>query len=187
MTKVKLNEMLVGMSGKYGENHVYRNVQDGRTILSRLPKNSGNVSAGQTAHRERFGEAIKYAVFARDDQELWQKYVKRRTPGHSAFNMAVSDFMALPVIMNIDTAAYLGHPGEKIIVTAVDKFEVTGVTVRISGADGTLIEEGPATRRDETNYFVYIAAQENAGLTGTVVTAIVTDNPGHIVTASVTL
>jgi hypothetical protein len=183
MTKVNVNEMFESLSGKYGKKHVLRNLS-GKTILAKRPAAPGMMTTSQAGQRTRFGEAIEYAVFVRDDLEKWQRYVSRKVPGKSAFNLAVGDYLTSPEIQKISTGEYLGHPGGKIIVTAVDKFEVCNVLVRINGPDGTLIEEGPAPQRDGTGYFAYLTTQENPILSGSVITATAYDNPGHAVTAT---
>ncbi len=186
MTKVIVNEMLKSMSGRYGEKHVFRDFA-GNTIVAKRPTLNGESSVGQEAHRGFFREAIKYATFTKDDPAKWAKYVSRHVPGRSAFNLAVSDFMCPPVIEQIDASQYMGHVGDKIIVTAVDKFEVTGVEVRITGHDGTLIEEGVALRHENTSFYAYVSTRENSTRAGTVLTVTASDNPGHSVTATETL
>jgi hypothetical protein len=186
MTKIKVAEVFESMSGRYGKKHVLRSV-DGRTILAGRPKRSGVKTPKQTEFENRFKEAVKYAVFAKDNPMLWQKYESMTSNGKSAYNRAVGDFISVPTVNDVDVTGYAGQPGGRIIVTAMDKFEVIGVTVSIKKADGTLLEEGPAQQRDQTNFYVYYATLENQDLAGTEVTATVTDNPGHMVTESVTL
>jgi len=178
--------MLKSISGRYGEEHVLR-VLSGKTILARRPKRSGKMTPKQLAHQERFLAAIKYGTFIKDDPAMWEKYEINKLPGLSAFNMAVADFLSAPVIMQIDTDGYTGLQGEKIIVTATDKIEVTGVTVAINAPDGTLVEEGVASRRQGTSFYAYFTTRENPGKAGTVITVTATDNPGHTGVASVTL
>ncbi|MCX6306904.1 MAG: hypothetical protein NT040_18210 [Bacteroidetes bacterium] len=186
MTKVKLDGMFDSMSGRSGKKHIFRNMA-GQTIMSRMPKVSVKTSKGQEGHRELFKKAVKYAILCKDDPVLWEKYLNSSIPGISAYNLALGDYLSSPVISELDVEQYAGHPGNVIVITAVDKFEVVGVTVRIEKPDGTLLEEGPAFRRNYTNYYVYAATEELLKLDGIMITASATDNPGHVVTKVVTL
>jgi hypothetical protein len=187
MTKVKLSEPFESMSGGYNKKY-FVSTRGSKTILTRRRDISNlEPTEKQMAQQEFFADAAKYGAGVKNDPAKWAWYKSLQDRDHSAFNMAVADFLSLPVIHDIDASSYTGHADEIIPVTAYDKFRVVSVTVNIHAADGTLVEQGLAERRERTSIWYYITRQDNPTLAGTVITAVVTDVPGHQVELSKTL
>ena len=186
MAKVKLSEPFESMSDGYNEKY-FCSTRGTKTILCKRCKNTNGQSEKQLVQQGLFTDATKFAAAAKGDPVIWAWYESLKDPNHSAFNMAVADFLTYPVVQQIDTTSYRGHADEIIHLTAFYKFRVTSVTVSITAPDGTLIEEGPALRREKSCYYSYLTTLENPGLNGTVITAVATDTPGHRVELSKTL
>lgn len=187
MSKVKLSEPFESMSGGYNKKY-FVSTRGSKTILVRRRDISNlEPTEKQQAQHALFTDGAKYASDAKNDPSRWAWYNSLKDQDHSAFNMAVADFLTFPVIQNIDATSYTGHADEIIPVNAYDKFRVVNVTVSINASDGTLIEQGLAERRDKTSNYYYITRLENPDLAGTVITAVVTDVPGHQVELSITL
>jgi hypothetical protein len=92
----------------------------------------------------------------------------------------VRDFLKPPVVKKIDVSNYKGAVGSVIVVNAKDDFRVALVKVSIHSSTGVLVEEGnaildPVKRR----LWNYTATQNNATLTGSVISATATDLPGN--------
>ena len=92
MAKVKLNPIIEQIHGQAGE-MVFRRTRGGVSLM-RKPDMSGVAwSAAQTAHRERFRQAVAYARAAMSDPQMRAAYeqeaaLKDKRP----FELAVSDF-----------------------------------------------------------------------------------------------
>ena len=178
--------MTTGLSGKYDNKVVFRQWK-GRTIFAKPPRKPDKQTANQLLRQELFLDAVDYASLALKDPEQLEAYRKMAPLGATAFNMAVADFLTPPKVGNIETRSYNGEPGSLITVVAIDKFMVKSVTVNISLADGTLVEEGNAVHVTGGRLWIYTATTHNANIPGTVITAIVSDVPNHQGTGSVVL
>src|SRR5690349_1525301 len=132
------NKSLAGrLRGSLGKELVFR-VWDGKTIVSRAPKRSTKASTqAQSATRERFAAATRYARFVLDnaDQSLAQAYAAARKPRQTTYSRATGDFMSPPVVESIDTNKYCDTPGDSLMIRATDDFRVTGVYVEIYTVD----------------------------------------------------
>ena len=144
MAKIKLNPVLEGIQGKFGD-MVFRRQGD-RVIVAHRPDVSNRTpSGGQLAQRDRFRLAVIYGQAALADPAKRAAYVagaagKNVTP----FTLAVADFLHAPVVDEIDLSAYTGHAAEKINIRAHDDFKLTGVAVAIHDTDGHILEQGAA-------------------------------------------
>lgn len=69
-----------------------------------------------------------------------------------------------------------------ITLAAKDDFWIVSVVVKIEDASGKVIEVGEATTADRrSEFWMYVATQENAVLRGSVVTITATDFAGNVV------
>jgi len=143
VAKVTNNLVIHGLSGMLGKQIVVRRMKDGTFIVSAAPRRRTDapLSEAQKAHLERFRRAVLYAKSARTRPE-YQEAAKAR--GLSAQNVAVADFMHPPEIQSVDLSGYDGAAGQTIAITAVDDVLVKTVGVRITTADGTVVEKGTA-------------------------------------------
>ncbi len=186
MTVVKDNTMTTGMSGMFGKQMVFRQ-RDGRTIVAKKPRRTRAGTPGQAAHKQRFLKAVEYARQALANPELREMYSHAAVTGASAYNMAVADAMTAPVVEHIDAQGYTSASGGIIAVTVFKKFRLRSMVVRITLADGTLLEKGEAVQMNGGRVWHYTATEANPSLSGSQVTAIATDLPGNTAELSVTL
>jgi hypothetical protein len=182
MAKQRGNVVTHGLRGKIGDLLVFRQ-RAGETVISKMPEPSKTVSEKQKKQRKHFQKAVFYAkaVFEGDDMqtiELYEEAAKKKK-GLSAYNVAVADFCHAPDIESVDLTDYFGVQGDKIRITASDDFAVKSVHVRISNADGTIVEEGYATQ-NIGNQWTYVASQNNGSLEGDKIEVSVSDLPGNI-------
>jgi hypothetical protein len=179
MAKVGKNVLTRGLSGKLGNLVVFRN-KGTKTIVSMAPGHREvPQTTAQNLHHQKFREAVMYAKSVLADPGMKQKYQSAAKDGETAFNVAVADFIKLPVIEEIDPAAYTGQPGEKIRIRATDSFMVKQVSVGIYQSDGSRVESGEAESNGNGLDWFYITNKQNPELAGGKIVAAVTDHPGH--------
>jgi hypothetical protein len=175
MAKVR-NNATDRVSGKVDQ-FVYRSL-NGKTVLSRKPDKSRKPpSEKQETAKDNFRLASLYATGAMNDPLLKAFYASKATPGKSAYNMAFADYYDAPRIIDISTDLYFGNIGDKIAVTAIDSFKVNAVHVKISRADGTLMEQGSAIQVMAN--WEYSCTTGNASFSGCIVTVSAFDLPGN--------
>ena len=183
MAVVKHNLITQGLSGTLGGTIVFRQVGN-RTIVSTPPgEQTDPPSAAQLAHRQRFQEAALYAKGQLQDPALKEEYRlagEHRSKPTPAFAIAVADFMEAPDIHEIDLSDYHGDPGDTIRVRVTDNFRVDEVRIRITGADGTAVENGQAVQQQNAIDWVYTATAANASLTGDKIIVQALDLPGNL-------
>ena len=185
MAKNKNNVVIKGMSGKFADMLVFSQ-RFGQTIVGKVPLRSGTSTASQLAVREKFSQATIYAVSAISDPATKKDYEAMAIPGQSAYNLAIADFFNAPEIESTDTAGYSGNIGGLIKVKAKDDFRVAKVTVIISKANGTIVEQGDAVSMNGVDW-VYTATIANSAYSGNKVKVQVRDLPGNLTEAESTL
>jgi hypothetical protein len=179
MAKSKGNVLTYGLSGKIGDLLVFRQI-NGVTVVSKMPEQSKTLSEKQIAHRKRFQQAVLYAqkvVNAPETGELYKSAAKK-VKGKKPENIAVADFFNAPDINDVDLSGYTGAKGEQIFIDVSDDFAVKTVTVNITNADGSLVEEGEAVQ-SSGNLWIYTATQNNESLAGDKITVSASDLPGN--------
>ena len=139
MAKVKRSSALTKASGKMG-NVVFRRYHD-EVVMSPRPDFSGHTpTPGQAAQRQRFKLAALYGKAVLADPEKKALYEARaKAGGIPVFALSIADFLHAPAVEEmeaIDLSGYTGKAGETIRITANDDFEVAGVAVGITAADG---------------------------------------------------
>ncbi|MDR2917765.1 MAG: hypothetical protein LBV72_00155 [Tannerella sp.] len=182
MAKVENNLFLLGIRGMIGNQMVYRNCK-GKIILSKRPQCTGYQSDAQKKQRLRFKEATIYAKAALTDADTFKAYSEKAQHSEdalTAYNVAVADYLNLPVIKTVHLDEYSGQPGEGIVVSATDDFEVKEVTVKIRQNDYTLVEKGIALADANGLDWKYTTQSANIPLTGSMVTIRVSDRPGNV-------
>jgi hypothetical protein len=178
MAKSNNNVVTYGLSGKIGDLLVFRQV-DGKTIVSKMPEKPKTVSEKQKAQRKRFQQAVIYAQAAIADPETKALYQVAAKKGKKPVNVAVADFFNAPDIEQIDLSGYAGNVGDRIRIIASDDFAVKSVHVRITNADGSLVEEGNAVQ-SAGNLWTYTATQNNDHLEGDKIVVSASDLPGNV-------
>jgi len=142
-------------------------------------------SARQLEINDKFTRAVKYGQYVKDNQELC-KYYRKKREDLSAYNSAISDFMSNPVVECVDVGDYHGLPGNVVLVSSWDKWNVEGVSVVSFNARGEVIECGAAVPREFSGNreWEYKATVENSAYKGGRVEVHVTDRPGNVVQSS---
>jgi hypothetical protein len=179
MAKQKGNVVTYGLSGQIGGMLVFRQV-DGQTIVSKMPVQSKEVSEKQLAQRYKFQQAVFYAhgaVESPETGELYKAEAKKKKVKNPA-NIAVADFFNAPDISNVDLSGYTGAAGEQIRIFVSDDFAVKAVTVSITNADGSLVEEGNAVQ-SLGSLWIYTTVQINESLAGDKIVVSASDLPGN--------
>jgi hypothetical protein len=187
MAKQKDNVVTHGLSGKIGDLLVFSQ-RDGKTIVSKIARRKKKkATPKQKAQRKRFQRAIIYSKFVvKSAKGQVYKDAAAKREGLSASNIAVADFLHAPDIENVDLSTYTGKIGDEIRVEATDDFEVEAVHVEISGADGSIIEEGDAVK-NEIGIWIYTATTDNKTVEGNRIVITASDLPGNLTTEEVNL
>lgn len=178
MARADNNVLTRFTSGAVGKQLVLRN-RGTRSFLSNRPKlkKRRKSSAKQDEIKLRFRMAAKYARKIINDDTLRPDYEAAVLPGQTAYNVAFADFFLGPEISEINTDGYKGAIGDKLIVRALDNFQVTDVAFQIFGADGTEIETGLATMEENGVDWGYTATAANPELTGSIIRVMAVDRP----------
>jgi hypothetical protein len=191
MSKIDFNDLVNGVSGKFGR-AVFRK-RGRQVVLGQSPRKRRNTepTPAMIAHRERFKRAAAYAKGKMKDPAIKAVYeAQARNSGkefHTAFAVAVQDFLKPPVLGDLDVEGYKGNIADPITVGVPDDFKIVAVTVTITGSNGALLESGPATFDQTDLIWKYNATVANPALAGTKVQAVGTDRPGNEVTAELLL
>jgi hypothetical protein len=164
---------------------VFKRYED-EVVISRKPDYEGREwTEAQLAHRERFRQAALYGGMVMADPEAKALYVEAaKAKGQPVFSLTVADFFNAPSVDEVDLSGYAGAVGDPIVIRASDDFDVVGVHVALTGADGNPIESGEAVETPaNSGRWVYTATA--AVGTGTTVRIAVTatDRPGGVAEA----
>jgi hypothetical protein len=189
MANVNENLLVRGARGNVGKQFVYKK-RGNNTTIARMPTVNKDAvpTEKQAQKRELFSDAAIYANGVINSADLKAEYVKKLSPGQTAFNLAVRDFLKPPVVKKIDATNYKGTTGSVIVVNAKDDFRVASVQVSIHSAAGVLLEQGNAVLDPiKRSLWNYTATQNNAAVTGSVISATATDLPGNTGTLEITL
>jgi hypothetical protein len=179
MAKVEKNVLTRGLSGKLGNQVVFRN-RGANTLMAVAPgRRTKPPTDAQLEQQQRFREAVIYAKSVMADPVLNGEYVNAAKPEESSFNLAVADFLKGPEIIEVDSGQYTGEVGCKIRIRAMDNFRLVSVAVVIYKADETIVESGTAIPDNNGLDWHYTATQHNTAMTGGKIVATVTDTPGH--------
>jgi hypothetical protein len=187
MPKVENNNLLHGVSGKLGNNVVYRQTARG-IVMANKPKKQRSSTEEQIAVRNRFSYAAYYAreQMKREAGAMYQAAVSARL--NSGYAVAISDYLSVPRIDSIDADGYRGIAGDVIKVRAWDDFKVVSLTVVIASESGEELERGEATfSTDVQPDWIYTVQTANPLRAGTTVTAIAKDLPGNATSRTLTL
>ena len=169
-----------GYHGKVGDQFVFR-TRGGKSVIASKPDRDNIVlSQAQKDQCKRFTGAVTYAKMACQDPVLRLIYESKATKSTTAFNVAVSDFLKMPLIDRIDATAYRGNTGDKIYVIASDNAKVKVLTVSIRDGAGNELESGPCQYDSVTTNWLYTAGTLQIPITGHSILAIMRDLPGHV-------
>lgn len=175
---------LSGLRGLFGDTIVLRQTK-GKLIVSAKPKMRKSHSPKQQANIDRFREARIYAGQATSTPEGKAEYAARITNRkHTAFLVAIADYLNKPQIHQVDTSSYHGAVGDLILVDAFDDFMVARVTVTII-VNNIELEQGDAHLDEVGVWWRYAATMVNTNIKDSVVKVQVWDKPGNVVSGIV--
>ncbi len=187
MSSTNDNSLTKNYRGKFGNQLVYRN-RGGVSIMAKLPRKSQKPAGeAQLAQRRKFKMASRWAKQILLDPVMLAEYTMRADGLKSPYNLAITNYLRPPEIQEINIMEYNGEAGSKIKVVAVDDFKITGVTVKITDAAGSLIEQGPCYEDLSADCWVYIANVAVTDLSGVVIRAEASDTPCHTTSLEITL
>ncbi|MBE0670569.1 MAG: hypothetical protein IH588_08280 [Anaerolineales bacterium] len=166
MAKVRSNVLVRGLSGKLGDQVVFRNLRDGSTVVCVPPDFSKRkLSKDQKTHHAKFKEAAAYARDAAKSQPIYAELAIGTTK--NAYNIALSDWFHAPRIQRVELTE--GGPSTSlrstqdsaslrsaqdstsltIRVYATDNVKVAGVKVILRSEAGLVLEQGEALPAEE--------------------------------------
>ncbi|MPQ46995.1 hypothetical protein GCQ56_08195 [Marinifilum sp. N1E240] len=180
MAVVKKNLVTSGLSGKLGQNLVFRQ-NGGKTILSSAPQRSGESTSEQIVQQDKFKHATQFAKVQMSIPEMKEEYKQsaKKKGMPSAYNMAVADYFHSPEIGDLNVSNYHGEVGNEIEIIAFDDFKVEHVEVEIYHNDGSLVEKGLANKNGSDNEWHYAATVANAEFSGDKIVVKAFDYPGN--------
>jgi len=184
MARQTNNVVTYGLHGKIGDLLVFRQ-RNGKTFVSKVPKMPTTSSKKQKEHRKRFQQAVLYAKSAIANPETKALYEQGAKEGQRSFNVAVADFFNAPDIEHVDLSGYTGKVGDVIRILASDDLIVKAVSICITNADGSIVEEGDALP-GAGHEWTYVATQPNDSLAGDKIVITASDLPGNITEGIIT-
>ena len=142
MAKVRKNQIVQGLSGKLGDQIVFRHLKDGRTIVCAVPDFSERVlSRDQKAHHAKFKDGTAYAKAASKTQPIYAQLAAGTMK--TAYNVALADFFHPPVIHSLE------RTDASLRIHASDDVMVERVFVNVFDEKGKPLEKGNATQEGE--------------------------------------
>jgi hypothetical protein len=137
MAKVKDNLVTRGVSGRLGQQLVFRHMKDGRTIIATRPDYRDHEwTPDQRAHHSRFQQAAAYARAASKTNPLYAELA--RGTAKNAYNLALSDWFHAPVIHGVT------WQDGRIRVEVTDNVQVASVRITVLDEQGQTQAEGQA-------------------------------------------
>jgi glucose-6-phosphate 1-dehydrogenase len=148
MGKIKKNVITKGFSGSFGDDLVFRQVDD-RTVFAQKSENNSEPTGRQLQVRNKFLEATNYASAAVDNPQALEDYQRMAELQKlkSAYVAAVTDYLTMPEIGGVFTNAYEGAAGNMINMTSKYPHKITGINVTILKPDGSELESGEAINK----------------------------------------
>lgn len=186
MGKIKNNVVTKGFSGKFGDDLVFRQVDD-RTIFAKRALLTGAPTEKQTAVRDRFTEASLFASAAIDNPEANKEYkaMAEQQGLKSAYVAAMTDYLTEPEIGGVFTNAYKGNVGDLLNIKPVAPYKITEIEVSIELADGSVLEAGKALANESK--FRYTATVANPQVKGSKLVLLARDRQGKESTLTLVL
>jgi hypothetical protein len=174
MGKIKNNVVTKGFSGKFGDDLVFRQV-DNQTIFAKRTLTPSVASPLQTEVRNRFTEATQFASAAIDNPQAFADYqLMAQMQGlKSAYIAAITDCLTLPEIGSVFTASYKGNVGDTLSIKPKIAYKITSINVSILDAAGNVIESGVAVANGLK--WRYTATVANANVKGSKLVLVASD------------
>ena len=177
MGKIKNNVVTKGFSGKFGEDLLFRQL-DNQTLFVKRTLVSAVSTARQKEVRGRFAQATQFAAAAIENPQasLEYKLMAELQGLKSAYLAAVTDYLTNPEIGSVYTDGYKGAVGDIFNIKTKVPYKITGIQASIVLADGTVLEAGPAVASELK--WRYTATAANAQVAGSKLVLIARDRRG---------
>lgn len=142
MAEAKDNILTHGLTGKLGDQIVFKKYGN-RTIVSKIPDMSRvKKSVKQKAENNKFREAALYARTQMANPVAKAEYSAKIKGMQRAYNLAIADFYTPPEIKKVEVGDFISR--KTITVHAIDDFKVVKVEIIIFDIKGELMEQGNA-------------------------------------------
>jgi hypothetical protein len=178
MPTFNTHPLLNGFSGTIGDLVFYK--LRNKEVMRRRAQPPTEWSEAQVARRSRFKLAAVYGKAVQKSAQqsaIYQSAAKAR--GCAPYHVALKDFLHPPEVQKIDLSGFGVAPGSRVVVEAVDDFEVSEVQVTIRTPEGAVLEEGAATRDAASGNWIYLSQKQLEAGQSVAVEATATDRPGH--------
>jgi hypothetical protein len=178
MADIFLHNFVERIRGKFGRIVVKQ--MFGRTFIARPPTvTTAEPSVAQVDTRKRFAKASAYAKAALKSPTARAYYTAAAKAKQTGlFAVAAGDYLKSPTVDEINLDEYKGLVGDKLTILALDDVGVTSIDVAIRVADGSYIEQGPASNADGP--WVYTATTQLPPGQQVTIEAFAKDRPGNI-------
>jgi hypothetical protein len=185
MAESKDNYVTKGLVGTIGKTLTYRQ-RAGKTFVSKFPRPT-TIPPTQKLRsvRANFADCIAYAKAAINDPILKAKYQAEAVGGQTAFNVATSDALNRPELINIKKNIHQESPAAGIIAPSKDDLKEATIAVSIHRSTGELLEQGNASVQPGTNDWIFRPA--NAIPAGSMISLVTWDLPKNGLSLSIVL
>lgn len=177
MGKIKNNVVTKGFSGAFGDDLIFRQV-DNQTIFSKRTLIKSVATASQLDVRNKFADATQFASAAMDDPQasLEYKLMAEMQGLKSAYVAAVADCLTDPEIGKIYTLSYKGVVGDTISIKPKVLYKVIDIQVTIISPANIVLESGAAVANQLK--WRYTAQVTNAQVKGSKIVLVASDRQG---------
>jgi hypothetical protein len=178
MGKIKNNVVTKGFSGKFGDDLVFRQV-DNKTVFAKRTLTASTPTAGQTEVRNRFAQATQFASAAVENPQASVEYkLMAEIQGlKSAYIAAVTDYLTDPEIASVYAGSYKGMIGDVFNIKPKVPYKIISITISIVRTDGTVVESGAAVANELK--WKYSATIANAQVAGCKLILVARDRQGR--------
>jgi len=152
MAKVRNNIFVRGLTGKLGDQVVFRTLRDGSTIVCNKPDFSNRkLSKDQKQHHKRFQAASAYAKSASRSNPIYAQLAVGTLK--NAYNVALGDWFHPPVIHHLE------RKGKSLRIQVTDDVMVAGVQVMVLDEKGKTVEKGEGIK-GKGDWWEYVPTAE---------------------------
>lgn len=175
---IKNNVVTKGFSGKFGDDLVFRQL-DNKTFFTKRAVSKAAPSTRQLEIRNNFAEAANFASEALDDPQTSRDYklMAELLGLKSAYLAAVTDYLTPPEIQSVYTARYDGSVGGSLSIKPKVPYKIIDVDVTILRPDNTVLESGKAVANELK--WKYQATVENPVVRGSKLVIVTRDRRGQ--------
>ena len=157
MSKAGENILVRGMTGKFGDQAVFRK-SNGQTIMSDVSHHKVKPTPAMQKQWNKFRHAAKLAKVAIRDPEKRARYEAARKPGQTAYNVALSEFLNMLIAGKrepIPTPPYRKKAAKGI--------KTKDITLVIDTDKGMVVKTGLVVPDEHLQWFISAAKSSTSG------------------------